>query len=242
MSAPHHLLIPKHLEAHGISGYEPDTMACAAAILSTRPGDFYDIGANVGVFSIFVAGAMNRRAISFEPTPEIADVLKRAAAENALPITCQQKALSSESGTTTFYLSDRSDMSNSLNRAFRHSTRGIQVEVDTLDISLSGAPALLKIDTESTEPDVLEGAKETIARYRPAMIIEVLKGRTEDRLNTFFDTRGYHAYHITSKAQWKRCNEVTGDASHENNNWLFAPESLGEDFWVHLDAWRWRLR
>ena len=241
MTAPEHLLIPKHLEGQGIVNYEPDTMACAAAICGLAPsGAFYDIGANVGVFSIFIAG-IGRETIAFEPTPEIAAVLQTAAVENALPITVMEMALSNTVGKTTFHLSPKSDMSNSLNQAFRRSTRGIEVDVATFDGIASTRPALLKIDTESTEPDVLDGAKETIARHRPPMIIEVLYGRTEDRLNAFFATRGYHAYHITPKARWERHEAVSGDPTHVNNNWLLSPEPLGDDFWLHLDAWRWRL-
>ena len=37
MTAPEHLLIPKHLEGQGIVNYEPDTMACAAAICGLAP-------------------------------------------------------------------------------------------------------------------------------------------------------------------------------------------------------------
>lgn len=241
MSAPEHLSIPQHLEQNGVVDYEPDTLACAAAICSLNSGDFYDIGANVGVFSLFISGTLGRNCVAFEPTPEIASVLRQTALDNALPITCIERALSAERGKATFYLSGRADLSNSLNQAFRHSERGIEVEVDMLDNLVSSRPALLKIDTESTEPDVLEGAKKTISSFRPPMIIEVLYGRTEKRLNSFFATRSYHAYHISSKLRWQRRQDVSGDPRHKFNNWLLAPNPLGDDFWLHLDAWRWRL-
>lgn len=239
MSAPETLFIPRVLEEQGLSGYEVHSLATAIAICTLRRGPFFDIGANVGIFSLLVASETGRHCVACEPTPEPFKVLCET--RGILPIKCKNIALSTEKGKATFYLSDRSDMSNSLNQAFRHSTTSIDVTVDTLDNIVFECPALIKIDTESTEPDVLAGASETIRAYEPPIILEVLANRTEDRLNEFLSATGYTAYQITSDRRWEPCSQVTGDPTHTNTNWLFTMQPLEEIFWLHLDAWRWRL-
>ena len=62
---------------------------------------------------------------------------------------------------------------------------GTDIPVVTLDsMNLSGV-SFIKIDAEGWECDVLDGARETIARCRPTMLIEVnesaLKGRGRSR-------------------------------------------------------------
>lgn len=241
LNAPAHLLIPRLLEEEGLKGYEPHALACALALCATREGAFYDVGANVGVFSLVVSAALGRSAYAFEPTPDIAQIIEDTALQHALPITVSRTAASDKTGTATFFLSDQSDASSSLNPDFRRSSVRLDVETDKLDNIVKERPALIKIDTETTEPQVLAGAVEVIARHRPHLIVEVLPKRTEEEIGAFFAERGYYAYHITSKPFWKVQPAVRGDTSYENNNWLFAPEPLSEAFWTHMDAWRWRI-
>jgi FkbM family methyltransferase len=67
------------------------------------------------------------------------------------------------------------------------------VDIDVISIDQLKLPRLdwLKIDVEGMELDVLEGAKETIARCRPLMLIEYIKSSTEDLHNTL-SGMGYH--------------------------------------------------
>jgi len=47
-----------------------------------------------------------------------------------------------------------------------------EVQTITLDEALQGvAPTYMKFDIEGSEPDALEGGRETIARYRPKMAV-----------------------------------------------------------------------
>jgi hypothetical protein len=57
---------------------------------------------------------------------------------------------------------------------------------------------LVKIDTESTEPDVLRGMIETITRHHPSIICEVLKDRgSEQSLEDILRPLGYNFYLLT---------------------------------------------
>jgi hypothetical protein len=57
---------------------------------------------------------------------------------------------------------------------------------------------LVKIDTESTEPQVLQGMLQTLTRDRPNIICEVLKGRgSEQAVEDLLSPLGYRFYLLT---------------------------------------------
>ena len=121
-----------------------------------------DIGANIGVLTAWFA----RRAHevhAFEPAPRALELLRMNAPSNA---TIHPLALGEESGLVRFTQAESLDMS-------AISDSGIEVEIRTLD-SYGLAPDLIKIDVEGFEPQVLRGARQTIARHRPLIMFEAL--------------------------------------------------------------------
>lgn len=240
MTAPAAYIIPKAIARGGLANHEPETLACALALCEERPGTFVDIGANVGIFSIVVSSVLGRACHAFEPTPEMAAVIRDVAARHALPINVHEMALANCRGLATLYLSSKSDSSNSLNRRFRRHAGSLEVPVALLDDIDIGHSALLKIDTESTEPDVLEGAITTIRKHRPPIICEALPGRTETRLNTFLKEHDYFAYHITPELHGRKHSQVRPDRS-AHYNWIFAPVALNAPYWARAAYWLERL-
>src|SRR6185503_3305785 len=70
----------------------------------------------------------------------------------------------------------------------------IKVKVVKLDqiVINPTSPVIMKIDTETTEPDVLAGARRLLASARPIIIVEVLPGHhVEERLHQELATAGY---------------------------------------------------
>jgi hypothetical protein len=111
--------------------------------------------------------------------------------------------------------------------------------VETLDsyVARTGAvPAILKIDTETTEPDVLAGGAATIASHRPWILCEVLAGRGESRLTDVLTPFGYHWFHITSEVPYPERQKIEGDPTYEHMMWLFAPNPPDERFWSAVRA------
>ena len=51
----------------------------------------------------------------------------------------------------------------------------------------------MKIDVEGMEEDVLEGAKYAISKFKPIMIIEIIKSN-KDNLLSFLEPMGYFIY------------------------------------------------
>ena len=147
-----------------------------------RPGDvILDVGAHVGIFTILLARwtGPTGRVFAFEPTPVTFAALSEhltlnGVAERVTPVPC---AVSDQPGTVNFYTISNSP-ENTLNQ--RHTSlgeaTGIQVQVRTIDEFCAEkeiTPALIKIDIEGFELHALRGARETIARHKPLLVIEM---------------------------------------------------------------------
>jgi FkbM family methyltransferase len=236
LTAPTDMIVPQRLDEGGLAQYEPDAMACFLAAADVAgPGAVFDVGANVGVFAAVASALTDRQVRAFEPSPDLAEVARQFARDNELAWRTESVALGAENRTATFYLSDSSDSSNSLAARFRPSSTQITVQVETLDsyVSRTGlVPAVLKIDTETTEPDVIAGAARTIAKYRPWIVCEVLANRVEDRLTKVMSPFGYHWYEIREEIPYEKADRIVGDPDYRHLNWLFAPAEPDERFWA----------
>jgi FkbM family methyltransferase len=238
ITCPWSLLVPRRMAESGLDGYESNAMATFMAACDVAgPGAVLDIGANVGIYAAIARSVSEREVIAFEPWQKLVDVAQQFSDDNGLGFTTEAIALGAENKTATFHLSDVGDSSNSLNRNFRPSTNQIEVPVETLDsyVARTGiVPAVMKVDTESTEPDVLTGAQKTIAEHRPWILCEVLAGRVEKRLHDILAPFGYRWYHVLDELPFREAARIIGDKAYENLMWLFAPEKPGEEFWTAL--------
>ncbi len=241
LTAPTAMYVPKQLGRTGLAGYEPHALECFLALTETAgPGSVLDIGANVGLYGLLAAAVGDRDVRAFEPTPDLAGVARATATANGLDLVVEELALGHEAGTATFFLSDRTDSSNSLAQGFRQSSRQLEVTVDTLDAYCARTgivPAVLKVDTETTEPDVLAGAERTIAEHRPWILCEVLVGRRTGDLAAVMAPHGYTWYHLNDDEP-QPVDSLDGDPTYANLMYLFAPEPVGPAFWARVRAWR----
>ena len=145
-------------------------------------GVMYDVGANIGFFSMLGArlvGEPEGRVYAFEPVPGNAEAIRVNAALNDLSnITVIDKAVGSKSDRVRLQLVDDASWSK-LEQFGVHPLAEDVVEVDQVSIDqlLAGgelvAPTLVKIDVEGAELAVLEGMRDTIARHQPAIICEL---------------------------------------------------------------------
>lgn len=129
----------------------------------------WDIGANVGLFS-FAAAALGAHVVAVEADLWLADLLRRSASLNHLPVSILATAVSDAVGFAPFYISSEGRASNSL---LGEGAAQI-VTTTTLDAMLAQfhAPQLVKIDVEGMEYAVLRGASETL-KHRPTILCEV---------------------------------------------------------------------
>lgn len=169
---------------------------------------YIDIGANIGVSSIYAMSA-GRRAWLFEPNTELHEFGKSLFAHNGYNTArWESVALSDAPGEATFFVS-RSSFLSSFDRDHAQkegSAKEITVPVKTLDSYLSelqnfADDLLLKIDVEGHEMSVLKGASRVLAAYRPPVLLELLansQGRQEAW--DFFKVLGYQCFAIQEVA------------------------------------------
>ena len=143
-----------------------------AAVLSAD-SDCVDIGANLGTVLLEMRRcAPEGRFVAFEPLPELAERLR--ALFPAADV--RNVALSDRKGEATFYRvpSAASQSSLSPEAVEGEALEPFTVALDTVDAALPAdfAPALIKIDVEGAEEQVLRGAAETLARHKPVVVLE----------------------------------------------------------------------
>lgn len=203
--------------------YEPEALNVFLR-RAARARTVLDIGAYDAVYAL-TAAAVNPSAKvwAFEPDPRARSIAARNLMANPrarvrlVPI-----AFGDVEGDLPFFMSDGN---SSLNEAFRPGAIRTTVEVHRGDhfLAREGVTGvdLIKIDTESTEPAVLEGLRGVIGRDHPEIICEVLAGRTESDLNAFVETQGYEAFALRPEGP-RRVARITGDPSHRFVNYLFS--------------------
>lgn len=138
------------------------------AIRFCAPAALVDVGANKGQFSIATRGLFpNARIEAFEPLPSAARKFEAVFDGDPL-VRLHRIAVGAVAGRRTFHVADREDSSSLLkigegqSRAYGVAAcREIEVEVRPLgrvvEVSALPAPALLKIDVQGAEMDVLHG-------------------------------------------------------------------------------------
>ncbi len=143
---------------------------------------FLDIGANYGYWSRFVLtnsqarGIENVRVVSFEPLPQNYELLVENMIEipdSSRSVRCEQLAIGNGRGECFLKLGNSDPGSTFIADSGEVKCRmvtldeyGVQHELPRVD--------LMKIDVEGFELQVIRGAKNTILRYRPTIICEVI--------------------------------------------------------------------
>ena len=131
---------------------------------------FYDIGANVGVYTCFAGNIIDPDLIfAFEPHPENADRLDQNLELNDISAQVERLALSHESGTAELEIRESGEVgvgSHSLSTG--HSQRTIEIPTAQGDevIDDKFSPTVMKIDVEGAEMNVLRGFEESISNCR----------------------------------------------------------------------------
>jgi FkbM family methyltransferase len=140
----------------------------------TSDASCIDVGAHDGgVLREIVRCAPQGRHIAYEPIPELAAALARDHPQ----VDVRAAALSDHDGEAGF-LHDLTEPMRSTLHAHAFTDRGsattISVRVERLDGALptNYVPALVKIDVEGAEAEVLRGAVETLRRHRPIVVFE----------------------------------------------------------------------
>jgi FkbM family methyltransferase len=159
--------------------------AQAAAFLAEhiKPGmTCFDVGANVGAYVLQLAhwSGPASKIVAFEPNTGAREVLARHIAWNGLKdrVIVVPSAVSSAPGESVLYAEGADGMSRlaEANRGLRGAAVEIVVPVTSLDAWCAANnmyPDVLLLDIEGFEIEALRGARGTIARTKPLIVVEM---------------------------------------------------------------------
>jgi len=170
------------------------------ALRRTLPpgGVLWDVGANVGFFSLLGArlAGSGGRVVAWEPVPAAAAHAREAALRSGLDshIEVRVEAVGAVAGEERLLIAAEASWSHLASRGNVAGTRSLSVAVTTLDDALAAGsppPDVVKLDVEGSEGDVLRGAQRLLAEHRPALVIELHGTATE--VCDLLDAAGYAA-------------------------------------------------
>lgn len=108
-----------------------------------------DVGANIGLFSLYSGAKTGYNVYSYEPTPGHFEVLKELTSQYK-NIRINQNAVSNNSGETNFYINDENSTMNSLNNIYGESLKVQCIGLDEV-VKDVGFVDFIKIDIEGGE-------------------------------------------------------------------------------------------
>jgi len=185
-----------------------------------------DVGAHIGtVLTEMLRVSPRGKHIAYEPLPSFYKYL----VEHFPSVDIRQLAVSNEEGERSFaYLKRLPGRSGFHERSFSGSQQieKINVRTATLDSSLpeNYIPSLIKIDVEGAERLVLEGAVNTISKYKPIVVFEHGKEGA-----VHYDTQPGQIYELLHDRAGLRIFDMDGD----------GPYTLGqfEETFARNDHW-----
>jgi FkbM family methyltransferase len=147
-----------------------------------------DVGAHLGGHTVWLAGVCGLHVVAIEPNPTLAAMLRANVDANHLQR--HVRVLQVAAGATAARGHLLPDDTNSGMGRVALDPQG-SVEVVTLDSLELADVALVKIDVEGSEMEVLAGAQETIDRWHPLLYVESLD---PESLTCWMQERGYEMF------------------------------------------------
>jgi FkbM family methyltransferase len=158
---------------------------------------FYDLGANIGLFSLLAARIVGARGrvFSFEPDAKVAGRLRRNIAQNeASNITVIEAGIWSTNGKVHF-VADESSPERVTGRVLtgENQTVGMPIRSIALDDFIQSAPPpdAIKCDVEGAELEALRGAERLFQTRRPWIICEMHSETNDRTVRDFLGRLGY---------------------------------------------------
>jgi len=167
-------------------------------------GWFFDVGANVGLYTWEVRKVCpTRKILAFEPDPENIKLLEKTLrGANLQNVEICKCALSNQLAEVSFFQDNLTSATGCvagkdkpwIEQYLNGSANEIRVKTETLDsiVRKDRTPILIKIDVEGHEIEVLQGARNTLSEAKPLMIIESFPPKQSTVLS-LLDELGYHS-------------------------------------------------
>ncbi len=182
--------------------YEQETTRWLSSVI-TEGSTFYDVGANVGYFSLLGALRVGERGsvVAFEPVPELRQSVETLVRINGVDsrVDVRSEALADRTGKTQFVVEAQGANSHLGEVVIEHASskpvRRIDVQVRTLDDVLSEGrclpPDVVKIDVEGGEVLLLQGARRLLREVRPKLLVSTHGERLREQCEDLLREAGY---------------------------------------------------
>lgn len=159
--------------------YEVESLAKWAEICAVG-GTAIDVGAYTGLFSI-IAAKQGCRVIAFEPMQTHVARCRDNFRLNNVEVELHNACVSDAVGDAVIkftpnapYLTYGASLIHSTESGARNESKPINVHSMTIDSLGLNQCTAIKIDVERAEPIVLAGARNTLKRLKPVLIVEVI--------------------------------------------------------------------
>lgn len=166
-----------------------------------KPGDtFFDVGANVGYFTLFARKLVgpNGRVFAFEPDTRNLQVLRRNLEINQTKAEVISMALSDRIGKVRFIVEENGPNSHLGTVVLEHAKSNLEEEIDVMTTTLedfverSGvSPSIIKMDVEGAELLVLKGGARIFSQRKPTCIISTHSGQLNRDCRAFLAACDY---------------------------------------------------
>ena len=192
-------------DANSITHGEPETVAWIDAL--PQASVLWDIGANIGIYSLYTAFVRNIRVAAFEPSAASHAALARNIEINGLGelITPFCLALSDVSGVDYLYMANtgaghsmhafaqNTSAEGIIETRFKQSVIGYSLD-DLLNAFDVPTPDYIKLDVDSIEAKIIAGARNTLTGHVKSILVEADQpaGRSEDsQIKKLLDGMGF---------------------------------------------------
>jgi FkbM family methyltransferase len=166
----------------------------------------FDIGANIGMFSLFFTKYKTFQIVAFEAAPETVDMLQKNLSANNAKVVVVPKAVSSQDGEVEFFLTHHHKSSLLHSWASEQGTTEVQ-RISIPAVSIDGfvnenstlAPDIIKIDVEGAGAGVLSGGEQIISIRRPLILFESHSADEDNSVIELLRKFQYKAYRTTNE-------------------------------------------
>ena len=233
--------------------YKPDKFLLKLFDSLKLPSDstFVDVGINVGQSLLNFVSCKENRYIGFEPNPNCNFYLNKLIHYNKLDnVRIIPVGLSSENSIGKFFITKFIDSSatmiEGLRPGFYDKNKVTYIPLfafDQLELENLGSISLIKIDVEGGELEVISGMKNSIRKYNPIIICEVLDYHSSevsevlqeraDKLTSVIKDLEYKIYQIQHSENGKislfEIEELKliqwTEKSYDLNDYIFLPRN-----------------
>jgi FkbM family methyltransferase len=160
-------------------------------------GDFVDVGAHIGYYTVGAARTTSGRVLALEPNPDARAQLERNVALNRLEnVIVRPVAVAAEPGRSLLHVPATPDPSfSSLEPGRFAEGEPVEVDVSTVDREVEAAglePRVVKVDVEGGELDVVAGMTRTL-EAKPVLLVEASEANAADLAQRL---EGYEGFRI----------------------------------------------